>query len=242
MTAQDGGPRIRVAVVDDQPLLVSVFAALITNEDDMEVVATATDGAEAVTVAAEHDVDVMLMDIRMPHLDGIEATRQILERADRPRILVLTTFNVDELVLAACSAGARGFLLKDAEPTAVLEAIRAVHHGEAVIAGQAAPALLAALRDTSTRPTTTLADTSAPEPSDLIAGLTAREVEVLRLIAVGRTNAEIAEELFIAQTTVKTHVGNLLLKLTARDRVALVVLAHGAGLVGTPGTIPLPTG
>ncbi|MBO3128602.1 response regulator [Dermatophilus congolensis] len=224
---------IRVAVVDDQPLLVSAFSALIDNQPDMHIVGTATDGAAAVELLETTTVDVVLMDIRMPHLDGVEATRRILARAIKHvNVLILTTFNIDELVLAAISAGARGFLLKDAEPTEVLEAIRTVHRGEAVIATQATPALLAALHTPINTPTNN-------EQHTCIAALTPREIDVLRLIAQGLTNTEIASELFIAHTTVKTHVGNLLLKLNARDRVALVILAHSVGLTGSPGTVPI---
>lgn len=234
---------IRVAVVDDQPLLVSAFSALIEHEPDMHVVATGSDGEQAVALAAGGGVDVLVMDIRMPRLDGVQATRRIVERGERPRVLVLTTFNVDELVLGAVRAGARGFLLKDSGPAEVISAIRAIHRGEAVIASQAAPALLTAVQSTGPAGLGTPGQMSAEaigevSPADesaaggAVAGLTARETEVLRLIAVGRSNAEIAQELFIAQTTVKTHVGNLLLKLDARDRVALVVLANSVGLVG----------
>ncbi|GAB46907.1 putative two-component response regulator [Mobilicoccus pelagius NBRC 104925] len=161
-------------------------------------------------------------------------------------MLVLTTFDVDELVLGAVSAGARGFLLKDSDPGEVVGAIRAIHRGEAVVASQAAPALLAALRRPDVLPEPT-DDAPTPDPVDdpapdaAIASLTPREVEVLRLVGRGRTNAEIATDLFIAQTTVKTHVGNLLLELDTRDRVALVVLAHAVALVATgPGTVALP--
>lgn len=230
---------IRVAVVDDQALLVSAFSALIDAQPDMTVVATAGDGSEAVEMTAREALDVVLMDIRMPRLDGVAATRRIVERGERPRVLILTTFNVDELVLGAVGAGARGFLLKDAAPTEVVDAIRAVHRGEAVVASQATPALLSALQRPGVVPMPTDDDAGDPRAAGVgggaepaVSSLTAREVEVLRLIASGRTNAEIADALFIAQTTVKTHVGNLLLKLDARDRVALVVLAHGVGLVG----------
>ena len=228
---------VRVGVVDDQPLLVSAFAALIDHEDDLEVVGTGADGLEAVALATDPPlaIDVLVLDIRMPRLDGVEATRRIVAAGDRPRILVLTTFNVDELVVGAVSAGARGFLLKDAGPGELVEAIRGIHRGEAVIASQAAPALLTALRrpDLAAAPTDDPAPGAAEHEADpVIASLTPREVEVLHLVARGRTNAEIAAELFIAPTTVKTHVGNLLLKLDARDRIALVVLAHTVGLVG----------
>lgn len=244
MTSSAGDGAIRVAVVDDQPLLVSAFAALIDHEPDMHVVGTGVDGDEAVALAEQGGIDVLIMDIRMPRLDGVEATRRITARADRPRVLVLTTFNVDHLVLGAVRAGARGFLLKDSDPVEVVGAIRAVHRGEAVIASQAAPALLAAVQHTELTPVDDDGEHGACGGLDAngvsdelsIVGLTARETEVLRLIAVGRTNAEIADELFIAPTTVKSHVGNLLLKLDARDRVALVVLAHSVGLVGSGST------
>lgn len=236
---------IRVAVVDDQPLLVSAFSALIAHEPDMEVVATGTDGVEAVELCATHHVDVVVMDIRMPRMDGVEATRRITSQADAPRVLVLTTFNVDDLVLGAVGAGARGFLLKDAEPSEVTAAIRAVHRGEAVIATQAAPALLSAVCRAEAAVNAAPDETSDVGPqaqgeTSPVDGLTSREVDVLRLVASGLTNAEIAETLFIASTTVKTHVGNLLLKLGARDRVALVLIAHSAGLVAHSATVPLP--
>lgn len=208
---------LRVLVVDDQPLLVSAFVALIDNQPDLQVVGTAADGREAIAGCAELEPDVVLMDIRMPVLDGVEATRQILAKPTRTRILVLTTFNVDELVTGALAAGARGFLLKDADPEAVLDGIRAVHRGEAVLDPGVAGHVVAALQTTARH-------------SPLAEKLTARETEVLTLIARGFTNAEIATELVVAETTVKTHVGNLLLKLAARDRVALVVLAYSMGL------------
>lgn len=234
---------IRVAVVDDQPLLVSAFTALIDHEPDLAVVATGADGRQAVGLVAEHELDVIVMDIRMPHLDGVAATGQITARGDRPRVLILTTFNVDELVLGAVRAGARGFLLKDSATTNVVDAIRAVHRGEAVVDSQAAPALLTALR-TPGRETPagsdSLASDADPEVPDAVAALTPRELEVLRLIATGLTNAEMAADLVIAETTVKTHVGNLLWKLDARDRVALVVLAHSVGLVNQTDRLAVP--
>lgn len=234
---------IRVAVVDDQPLLVSAFAALVDAQPDMEVVGTGADGREAVALCAGTDVDVLLLDIRMPVLDGVEATRLIVDAGPLPRVVILTTFNVDELVLGALAAGARGFLLKDAEPTDVLDAVRAVHEGRAVVDPQATPALLDALRSgrASGRQGDPHGETERPpEPSPLAGVLTPREIEVLTLVGRGRTNAEICAELFIAETTVKTHVSSLLLKLDARDRVALVVLAHSVGLVGAGRDVPLP--
>ena len=234
---------IRVAVVDDQPLLVSAFAALVDAQPDLVVVGTGADGREAVALCAGTDVDVLLLDIRMPVLDGVEATRLIVDAGPLPRVVILTTFNVDELVLGALAAGARGFLLKDAEPTDVLDAVRAVHAGRAVVDPQATPALLDALR--SGRASGRQGDPHGeperpPGPSPLAGVLTPREIEVLTLVGRGRTNAEICAELFIAETTVKTHVSSLLLKLDARDRVALVVLAHSVGLVGAGRDVPLP--
>ncbi|GAA4285194.1 response regulator transcription factor [Brevibacterium daeguense] len=220
---------IRVAVVDDQPLLVQAFAALIDNEEDLSVVATAGDGQTAVELAAETSIDVMLMDIRMPVLDGVEATRRLTAAGPLPRVLVLTTFNVDDLVIGAVAAGARGFLLKDSEPKTVLKAIRSLHRGQAVIDPQSAPHLLEKItREAGTT------------PSRVPAGLTGRETEVWRLVARGLSNSEIAAELYIAETTVKTHVSSLLTKLAARDRIALVILAHSLGLVSGHGSIELP--
>ena len=227
---------IRVGVVDDQPLLVSAFAALIDNCADMRVVGTGRNGAEAIELCSTTEVDVLLLDIRMPVLDGVTATARLCEAGAGARVLILTTFNADELVLGAIAAGARGFLLKDADPDDVLEAIRDVHAGRAVIDPAAAPALLAALRQVPESSPAT-----KPVGHSSVAGLlTRRELEVLTLIGRGRTNREIVAELFIAETTVKTHVGNLLTKLNARDRVALVVLAHSVGLVDASGAIQLP--
>jgi DNA-binding NarL/FixJ family response regulator len=220
--------QIRVGIVDDQPLLVSAFEALVNNQPDMHVVLTGATGQEAVDACEQTPVDVLLMDIRMPVMDGVEATRRIAAARSRPYIMMLTTFNVDELVIGAIGAGARGFLLKDADPADVLDAVRAVHRGEAVIHPQAAPALLAAVREQPPAAEQPLRET-----------LTDREIEVLRLIGHGRTNSEIATDLFIAETTVKTHVGNLLMKLAARDRVALVVVAHSVGMVGVGRHVPL---
>ncbi|ANY05232.1 response regulator [Pseudonocardia sp. HH130630-07] len=210
---------IRIAVVDDQPLLASAFAAYLERQPDMTVVGTAGDGAQALDLCRRTDVDVAVMDLRMPVLDGVEATRALTARGERPRVLVLTTFDVDEFVVAAARAGARGYLLKDAEPVELLRAVRAVHDGRAVLGGTEPSELLRAHLGS--------ARTAAARPrSDVLARLSEREVEVLAEIATGASNAEIAERLRIAATTVKTHVGNLLAKLDCRDRVALVVLAH----------------
>lgn len=220
---------IRVAVVDDQPLLVQAFEALINNQPDLTVVATANDGQQAVQLAATSTIDVMLMDIRMPVLDGVEATRRLTAAGPHPRVLILTTFNVDELVIGAVAAGARGFLLKDSEPQTVLDAIRSIHRGQAVIDPNSTPYLLDRISTDS--------GTSVP---DIPSGLTKREIDTWRLVAQGLSNAEIGAELFVAETTVKTHVSNLLLKLAARDRIALVILAHSLGLADGQGAVELP--
>lgn len=210
---------IRVVVVDDQALLASSFAAYLERQPDMTVVGTAGDGAQAVELCRRTSVDVVLMDLRMPVLDGVEATRALSARGDRPRVLVLTTFDVDEFVVAAARAGARGYLLKDAEPVELLSAVRAVHDGRAVLGGSEPSELLRAHLES--------AQAFASRPGrQILAQLSRRESEVLAEIASGATNGEIADRLHIGESTVKTHVGNLLSKLDCRDRVALVVLAH----------------
>ncbi|GAB3625079.1 response regulator transcription factor [Mariniluteicoccus endophyticus] len=207
---------------------MSAFVALIDAQPDMTVVARGADGQQAVDLSAGHEPDVLLMDLRMPVLDGVEATRRIVASGGPTRVLVLTTFNVDELVTGALAAGARGFLLKDAEPEAVLDGIRAVHAGRAVLDPAVAEHVVGAMNRAG----------AVPHADER---LTAREVDVLSLIAEGLTNSEIAQRLVVAETTVKTHVGNLLMKLGARDRVALVVLAYAMGLadpVRTAGRLP----
>ncbi|MEE1649626.1 response regulator transcription factor [Brachybacterium sp. J144] len=224
MTEPDPRP-LRIALVDDQPLVRTGFAMVIDSQDDMEVVAQAADGAEAVRELSARAVDVVLMDVRMPRMDGIEATTTLLERlpTDRaPRIIVLTTFDLDEYVVAAIRAGASGFLLKDAQPEDLLSAIRTVHRGDAVIAPSATRRLLERV-------------VSIPEPAvqddSALHQLTDREREVLTLMGRGRSNQEIGAELFVAEATVKTHVGRVLAKLGARDRVQAVIIAFETGLV-----------
>lgn len=219
---------IRVALVDDQQLVRSGFSMLINSQPDLNVVCQAGNGAEAVTVLASTQADVVLMDVRMPGMDGIEATRRILEQANGsgPRIIVLTTFDLDEYALTAIQAGASGFLLKDAPPEELLEAIRTVHRGDAVIAPSTTRRLLDHVAPLLRRPSTTnQAATTA------VSTLTAREHEVFTLIAQGRSNTEIASDLFLSEATVKTHVGHILAKLQARDRVQAVVMAYEAGVV-----------
>lgn len=218
---------LRIALVDDQPLVRTGFSMVIDSQDDMEVVLQAADGLEAVEALRSRFVDVVLMDVRMPRLDGIEATARILAQApaDRaPRIIVLTTFDLDDYVVAAIRAGASGFLLKDAQPEELLGAIRTVHRGDAVIAPSATRRLLGRM-----------VETAEPEAKDdsVLDSLTQREREVLQLMAQGRTNGEIGAELFVAEATVKTHVGRVLAKLEARDRVHAVIIAYETGLVSS---------
>ncbi|WP_084039780.1 response regulator transcription factor [Demequina sp. NBRC 110053] len=213
---------IRVALVDDQQLIRAGFRMVVDSQPDMEVVAEAGDGAAAVAAltALDAPADVVLMDVRMPGMDGIEACRAIAAALDS-RVVMLTTFDLDEYVVAAIKAGASGFLLKDAPPDDLLSAIRTVHAGDAVIAPSSTRRLLAKVAELQTEP----ADASA------LKTLTDREREVLTLMAKGHSNQEICAELFLAEPTVKTHVGRVLAKLGARDRVQAVVMAYETGLV-----------
>jgi DNA-binding NarL/FixJ family response regulator len=212
---------VRVLIADDQALVRAGFRRLIDSEPGIEVVAESGDGLEAVDAACRTRTDVVLMDIRMPRLDGLEATRRLLARRPGTRVLILTTFDLDEYVFDALRAGASGFLLKDAQPDELLAAIRVVAGGDALLAPSITRRLIA---EFARRPT---ARSRPPELDEL----TARELEVLRLLARGLSNAEIAAELILGEATVKTHVGNVLMKLGLRDRVQAVVLAYECGLV-----------
>jgi DNA-binding NarL/FixJ family response regulator len=214
---------IRVLIADDQALVRSGFRMILEARADLEVVGEAENGETAIELARELEPDVVLMDVRMPVLDGVEATRRLLEGGSEARVIILTTFDLDEYVFEALRAGASGFLLKDVQPAQLVEAIRVVASGEALLAPSITRRLLdrfAASLDASLR-------TPPPE----LDSLTPRELEILRLIAAGLTNAEIASELFVSETTVKTHVSSVLHKLNLRDRVQAVVLAYEAGLV-----------
>jgi len=213
---------IRVLVADDQAMVRAGFRMLLSRENDIEVVAEAENGAEAVEKAARFHPNVILMDIRMPELDGLEATRRILAADPDARVLVLTTFDLDEYIYEALQAGASGFVLKDDPPEQLLAAIRTVSAGEALLS----PAVTKRVIREFTR-------LPRPEEPEGLDQLTEREREVLALIAEGRSNAEIGERLFIGETTVKTHVTHVLQKLGLRDRVQAVVLAYQAGLVET---------
>lgn len=213
---------IRVLLADDQALVRSGFRMLIEAEDDIDVVGEANDGQEALQILQSRPVDVVLMDIRMPVMDGVEATRRLVASGAPTRVLVLTTFDLDEYVFAALKAGASGFLLKDARPTELLNAIRTVAAGDGVLAPSATRRLLEHVAPSLP---------SSPGGADpRLELLTDREREVLVEIAHGATNQEIAATLYMAEGTVKTHIGRLLAKLHARDRVGLVLFAHEVGL------------
>jgi DNA-binding NarL/FixJ family response regulator len=218
-------PQVRIVVVDDQEVVRAGFGVLLDTQPDFTVVGSAADGAEAIRVCRELRPDVVLMDVRMPVMDGIEATRQITAEAgdgDRPRILVLTTFDLDEHVYDALSAGASGFLLKAVTADRLFDAVRVVAAGEALLAPTVTRRLIAEFARLRPRP--------LPRAATLGA-LTPRETEVLRLIAEGLSNTEIAGRLVVGEETVKTHVGRVLSKLGLRDRTQAVVLAYESGLV-----------
>jgi DNA-binding NarL/FixJ family response regulator len=210
---------IRVLVADDQSMVRAGFRMLLSGEEDIEVVAEASDGLEAVEKAARFDPAVILMDIRMPELDGLQATRRILAADGAARVLILTTFDLDEYVYEALRAGASGFVLKDDPPEQLIAAIRTVAAGDALLS----PSVTKSVIQQFTR-------VPRPEPPHEVDELTEREREIFRLIARGLSNAEIGEELFITETTVKTHVTHILRKLGLRDRVQAVVLAYQTGL------------
>jgi DNA-binding NarL/FixJ family response regulator len=214
---------IRVLICDDQALVRAGFRAILGSRPEIEVVGEAENGAEAVALAERRRPDVILMDIRMPVLDGVEATRQLVAEASPARILVLTTFDLDEYVHAAIRAGASGFLLKDVTPAKLVEAIRIVAGGDALLAPSVTRRLLE--RFAATLP-------AGDQSSKVLGQLTPRETEVLRLLAAGLSNAEIASELVVSEATIKTHVSSLLRKLGLRDRVQAVILAYETGLVG----------
>jgi len=220
---------IRVLVVDDQAMVRAGFRMLLGDEPDIEVVAEASNGLEAVAQAARVHPDVVLMDIRMPELDGLEATRRILEADSSARILILTTFDLDEYVYRALRAGASGFVLKDDPPEQLIAAVRTVARGDALLSPSITRHVIALF--------TRVHQQAPPAEVDT---LTSRELDVFRLITKGYSNAEIAHELFISDTTVKTHVTRLLQKLGLRDRAQAIVLAYQTGLFDTAGQGPTP--
>ncbi len=217
---------IRVMLVDDQEMVRSGFRMIVETEPDITVVGEAADGRSAVELAQRCRPHVVLMDVRMPHMDGIEATSYITAFDDAPRVLMLTTFDLDDYVYKALRAGASGFMLKDAPAEQLIDAVRIVARGDALLAPSVTRLLI---EEVARRP---IAD-----PSTTVAGLddlTERELEVMRLVAKGMSNSEIAESLYLGEATVKTHMGRILSKLNLRDRVQVVVVAYESGL-GTPG-------
>lgn len=217
---------IRVLIADDQALVRAGFRVLIDSASDLEVVGEAADGGEAVALCRQLHPDVVLMDIRMPVLDGLAATREVTGSAGGPRVIILTTFDLDEYVFEALRSGASGFLLKDTEPEELLQAVRVVAEGDALLAPRITRRLI---EEFATRPDPHRA------PPQALEVLTEREREVLALVARGSSNSEIATELFISPATAKTHVSRVMMKLGARDRAQLVVIAYETGLVAPHG-------
>lgn len=216
---------IRILITDDQAMVRSGLRMILESESDFEVVDEAADGAQAVRIARREKPDVVLMDVRMPEMDGLEATRRIAEEAPGVRVIVLTTFDIDEYVYGALRAGASGFLLKDAPADDLIAAIRVVAGGDALLAPSVTKRIIEQFA-------------AGPDPHRSVEGLdelTEREVEVLRLVARGLSNTEIADELYVSEATVKTHVSHILTKLGLRDRVQAVVAAYESGLV-VPGS------
>ena len=230
---------IRVAIADDQELVRAGFSMVINSQKDMQVVAQASNGNEIVEVASKEHLDVILMDVRMPKMDGLEATRKILQEdaSSNTRIIILTTFDLDEYVMAAIHTGASGFLLKDTEPETLLNSIRTVYQGNAIIAPTATKRLIESMiskpndEEKSKEEISTKNKQSANTYDSCLNDLTDREREVLVEIAHGLSNQEIANKLFISLPTVKTHVAHILGKINARDRVQAVVFAYENGLV-----------
>lgn len=225
--------KITVVVVDDQALVKTGLAAILSSDEEIRVVGMASDGAEALKVCRETEPDVVLMDIRMPVMDGVEATRQLVngQVTFKQKVLILTTFDLDDLVHAALAAGASGFMLKDAPPEELIRAVKVVAAGDALLA----PSITRRFIETFAKSHASLPATNSAK--EAIERLTDRELEVLKLIAKGLSNTEIAEAVFVAETTVKTHVSRILSKLGTRDRVQAVVVAYDAGLV-VPGADP----
>ncbi|GGC66166.1 response regulator transcription factor [Hoyosella rhizosphaerae] len=222
MTAEN----IRVALVDDQQLVRAGFRMVIDSQPDMTVVIEASDGAQGLREIARVGCDIVLMDVQMPTMNGIDATRELAQLENSPKVVVLTTFDNDEYVMNAIGAGASGFLLKDVDPEQLLSAIRTVFRGDAVMAPQATQKLLRHVGPLLAGPAP-----SQGESHSLPTDLTPREIEVLTAMAYGYTNSEIASKLFVSEATVKTHVGRVLAKTQSRDRVQAVILAYQVGLV-----------
>ena len=223
------GPVIGIVVADDHEVVRAGFAALLGTQPDFAVLGTAADGADAVTICRELRPDVVLMDVRMPGTDGIEATQRLTAGADPPKVLILTTFDLDEYVFDALRAGASGFLLKDATAERLFEAVRVVAAGEALLAPAVTRRLISEFA--RLRPQAVAAGSGAASRHGALAALTPRETEVLRLVAEGLSNSELADRLVVTEETVKTHVSRILSKLGLRDRTQAVVAAYESGLV-----------
>jgi DNA-binding NarL/FixJ family response regulator len=226
---------VRVLIADDQALVRSGFAMVLSVEDDIEVVGQVANGAEALAALAVTDADVVLMDVQMPVMDGIAATQRVVDQ-DLAKVIILTTFDREDYLFDALAAGASGFLLKNADPDDLVDAIRAVADGHALLAPEVTVKVISRLVREGSGPAAVLSEQPAravdPTTSRAVASLTVREREVLGLMAEGLSNSEIAERLFLGESTVKTHVSHILTKTDSRDRVQAVVLAHRAGLVG----------
>ena len=217
---------LRVLLVDDQPIIRSGFAMMLSVEEDIEVVGEAANGREAVDLAERERPDVIVMDVQMPLMDGIAATREVVAR-DLGRVIILTTFDADNYLFDALQAGASGFLLKNAEADQLVDALRAVGHGHALLAPEVTQRVIAQMAAPGTA-----ASGAEGRHAGLLAQLTERELDVLRLMGAGRSNAEIAADLVIGAATVKTHVSSIFAKLQVRDRVGAVIIAHEAGIAG----------
>jgi DNA-binding NarL/FixJ family response regulator len=218
-------PQVRIVVVDDQQVVRDGFASLLESQPDFTIVGTASDGTEGVRVCRERQPEVVIMDVRMPGMDGIEATRQLAASgADGPRILILTTFDLDEYVYDALRAGASGFLLKDITAERLFDAVRVIAAGDALLAPAVTRRLISEFAQLRGKP-------DAPSTTAALAALTPRETEVLRLVAEGLSNQEIATRLVVTEETVKTHVSRVLSKLGLRDRTQAVIVAYESGLV-----------
>jgi len=224
---------IRLLIADDQDLVRTGFRMIVEGEPDLHVVAEAADGRAAVGLARQHQPDVVLMDIQMPVADGIQATRELTADANGPKILILTTFDLDEYVYGALRAGASGFLLKDTRADQLVEAIRTIHSGDALLAPSVTRRLIGHF---AAQPA------QGPSIVPSLDALTGREVEILTLIATGLSNQEISQQLFISEGTVKTHIGRIFMKLNARDRAQAVIAAYDAGLVRPGGVRPVGDG